>query len=446
MLKLSRYNHIGPWREGYYLAYNARSGAVAMMTAENYGSLQILTGKIESGQTDHLSEDECQLLKQLQYGQFVYSDDLPEQTCLHFESQQARFDRSSLGLVVAPTMACNMACTYCYETNKRGRMSAESQQALLQFIERQAPGLKELSMTWYGGEPLLAMDIIGNLTEGIFKLNERYPFKYNSMAISNGYLLDRPTVDRLIELKVAGVQVTLDGPSHIHNKVRPLVNGQPSFDTIIRNLQYAAGRLAIGIRVNIDKGYSREIVAELLDELDSAGLRESLAVNFALMEPATEVCANIHENCYDTSGFSEVETEYYGMLLDRGFRVDKLPSPTTAACMAQLIGAYVIDPDGDFYRCFNYVGDKSKACGNLTQELNYLHPEFLRLFNFDPFENEKCRECNVLPLCQGGCPSRRFDRNINDDQQCESWRFNLLPMLDLVARSRQQPGAVPPQK
>ena len=185
------------------------------------------------------------------------------------------------------------------------------------------------------------------------------------------------------------------------------------------------------------------MINELLDELDAAGLRESLAVNFALMEPATEVCANIHESCYDTAGFSEVETEFYTMLLDRGFRVDKLPSPTTAACMAQLINAYVIDHDGDLYRCFNYVGNKDKSCGNMSQEINYLHPEFLRLFNFDPFENERCRECNVLPLCQGGCPSRRFDRNISDDEQCESWRFNLMPMLDLIARSHQQPGATP---
>jgi uncharacterized protein len=446
MFKLSRYNHIGPWREGYYLAYNARSGAVALMTAENYASLQNLADKIAAEQTDHLSEQESQLLTQLQYGQFVYSDDLPEQTCLHFESQRARFDRTSLGLVVAPTMACNMACSYCYETNKKGRMSAESQQALLQFIERQAPGLKELSMSWYGGEPLLAVDIIANLTEGILKLADQYKFTYGSMAISNGYLLDPPTVDRLRELKVFGVQVTLDGPREIHNKMRPLINGQPSFDTIIKNLQYAAGRLAIGIRVNVDKGYSRDVINELLDELDAAGLRDSLAVNFALMEPATEVCANIHENCYDTAGFSEVETEFYTILLDRGFRVDKLPSPTTAACMAQLINAYVIDHEGDLYRCFNYVGNKAKSCGNMTQEINYLHPEFLRLFNFDPFEDERCRECNVLPLCQGGCPSRRFDRNISDDEQCESWRFNLMPMLDLIARSRQQPGATPPQK
>ena len=438
MLVLSRYNYFGRWRDGYYLAYNARSGAVALLTEENHTLLQKLIRKIAEQQTDPLSAEEQQLLKQLQYGQFVHSADRPELDMLQFESQRARFDHSSLGLVIAPTMACNMACTYCYEGTKKGRMSEDTMNATIGFIERQVKGLNELSISWYGGEPLLAMDIIETLTRRILGLAEQYGFKYSSMVITNGYGLDRSTVDRLHDLKVLGAQVTLDGPSALHNRKRPLVNGRPSFDTIVQNLLYATSRMAVGIRVNVDKEYTRETVGQLLDELEAAGLRERLSVHFALMEPATTVCSNISENCYDTSGFSTVETEYYSMLLERGFRVDKLPSPTTAACMAQLISASVVDPDGDLYRCFNYVGDKAHACGNLATDADYRHPEFLRLFTFDPFSNERCRECLVLPLCMGGCPSRRLDRNITAEQQCESWRFNLEPMLDLIAQSRWQ--------
>ncbi|MEW5797000.1 MAG: SPASM domain-containing protein [Candidatus Zixiibacteriota bacterium] len=436
MPTLSRYNYFGPWRDGYYLAYNARSGAVALLTGENYVVLQALMQKISDQQTDRLSAEEQQLLQQLQYGQFVHSADLPELDMIQFESQRARFDHSSLGLVIAPTLACNMACTYCYESSRKGRMSAATIDATIGFIERQAKGLKELSISWYGGEPLLGMDIIEALTKRVLALEEQHGFRYSSMIITNGYGLDRPTVDRLRELKVYGAQVTLDGPSTIHDRKRPLVNGRPSFDIIIQNLLYAATKMTIGIRVNVDKEYSRDTVGQLLDELEAAGLRDKLSVHFALMEPATTVCSNISESCYDTAGFSTVETEYYSMLLERGFRVEKLPSPTTAACMAQLISAYVVDPDGDLYRCFNYVGDKAHACGNLTQDADYRHPEFLRLFTFDPFSNKRCRECRVLPLCMGGCPSRRLDRDITAEQQCESWRFNLEPMLDLIAQSR----------
>jgi uncharacterized protein len=357
---------------------------------------------------------------------------------LKFESHRARFDASSLGLVVAPTLACNMACTYCYESSRSGRMTAETRDAVVGFIEKQAQGLKELSLSWYGGEPLLAMDIVEELTTRVLPVCEQHDIKYSSMVITNGYLLDRPMVDRLRQLKIYGAQVTLDGPAAIHNRKRPLVNGRPSFDTIVQNLVYATTRLGIGIRVNIDKEFTRDTVTELLDQLESAGIRDRVSVHFALMEPATAACANISESCYDTAGFSTVETEFYGMLFERGFRVDKLPAPTYAACMAQLINAFVVDPDGDLFRCFNYVGDKARACGNVAGELDHKHAEFLRLFTFDPFSDNHCRDCEILPLCMGACPSRRIDRDLTSAQTCESWRYNLEPMLDLIARSRWQ--------
>jgi len=438
MFAISRYNYFGPWRDGYYLAYNARSGAVALLTQENYAVLQELLEKIKQRQTDRLSAEEQQLLQQLQYGQFVHAADLSEMDVLKFESQRTRYDPSSLGLVVAPTLACNMACTYCYENSRTGRMTDETMDALVGFIEKQARGLKELSLSWYGGEPLLAMDIIEALTNRVLPLVEQHGIKYSSMIITNGYLLDRPTVDRLRELKVYSAQVTLDGPAAIHNRKRPLINGRPSFDTIVRNLAYASTRIGTSVRVNIDKEFTSETVAQLLDELEAAGLRDRLSVHFALMEPATAVCSNISESCYDTAGFSNVETEFYGLLLERGFRVEKLPAPAPAACMAQIINAHVVDPDGDLYRCFNYVGNKTRACGNVSRTPDHQHPEFLRLFTFDPFADAQCRDCQVLPLCMGACPSRRLDRNLNADQMCESWRYNLEPMLDLIARSRWQ--------
>ena len=438
MLALSRYNYFAPWRDGYYLAYNASSGAVALLTEENYHALQGLLLKVRDQHTEQLNPEEQKLLDQLKYGKFVQPTEPSELDILRFESQRAKYDASSLGLVIAPTMACNMACVYCYETTRVGRMTADTATAMVNFVEKQAKDLKDLSVTWYGGEPLLALDIVEELTNRILSVTEKNNVKYSAMIVTNGYLLDQPTVDRLRRLSVTSAQVTLDGPAAIHNRKRPLVNGRPSFDTIIRNLVYATTRLRIGLRVNVDKEFTRDTVGLLLDELEAAGIRDRVSVNFALIEPVTTVCANISENCYDNAGFSSVETEYYALLSERGFRIEKLPSPSPAACMAQLINAFVVDPDGDLYRCWNYVGNKTRVCGNIARDVDYKNAEYLRLFTFDPYANVKCRDCNILPLCQGGCPSRRVDREMTADQQCESWRFNLEPMLDLIARSRWQ--------
>jgi uncharacterized protein len=435
---LSRYNHFYPWRDGYYLAFNARSGAVALMTGDNYAMLQQLGPKLVNGSTDGLSSDEQALLKQLDYGMFVHADTLDEIEHLKFEHRRIRYDDSTLGLVIAPTMACNMACVYCFEENKKGRMSAQVMDNLLLFVEKRAPRLTTVDVSWYGGEPLLALPVIEQITQSLIKMGSENKFKYTASMITNGYLLTNDVVDKLVSLKVGSIQVTLDGPARLHDQKRPLKNGKNSFDTILKNLLYASTRISVGIRVNVDKSFTVDLISELLDELEQAGLRERVGVYFGLIEPSTTACSNITESCYEVSDFSKIEIDFYARLLQRGFRIDKLPSPSMTFCMAQMVNSFLIDPDGDFYRCFNYVGDKNKSAGNLNQPISFDHPNFARLFQFDPFEDETCRSCTILPVCMGSCPARRADRNLSREKICESWKYNLQPMLEIIAWSRQQ--------
>lgn len=441
MPKLSRYNHFHPWRDGHYLAFNARSGAVALMTPSNYRSFEQLAAKLRSHWTGPLTAEEETLLKQLQYGSFACDDDFSELDWLKFEHNHARFDETTLALVIAPTMACNMACSYCYEGNKQGRMSEETVQAVLDFVKRRTGALTALDIDWFGGEPLLAMAIIERLSTGLLDLSAAHHFEYRSSIVSNGYLLTPETVDRLVALKCTTVQVTLDGPSRLHNQKRPLKNGKSSFETIITNLRYAVGRMNVSVRVNVDKSYTIEVIQELIDELKRAGLDKKVWVNFGMLEAATGVCSNIAESCYGAADFSKIEAEYYALLLKEGFRIQKLPAPTSVFCMAQQVGCFLIDPDGDLYRCFNHTGDKSHAIGHVSAEINFRHPEFNRLFRFDPFDNPDCRDCDVLPVCMGSCPARRVNGNGSSETTCDTWKYNLEPMLEIIALARQQAAA-----
>jgi hypothetical protein len=38
----------------------------------------------------------------------------------------------------------------------------------------------------------------------------------------------------------------------------------------------------------------------------------------------------------------------------------------------------------------------------------------------------------------GGCPSRRQDRKLAQENLCGTWKHRLPEMLDIIARSRQQ--------
>ena len=437
MPSLSRYNHFQPWIDGYYIAFNARTGAVALMTKENYNLLGDLAGKLESG-SSNFSDEESKLLKQLQHGKFVCPDGTDEYAAIKFRHNIDRYNQLTLGLVLAPTMACNMACEYCYESRENSRMSPSVTEAIVTFTKNQAPYLRSLNVGWYGGEPLLAMDIMGDLSETFLDLSEEHKFDYTSNIVSNGYLLNRQAVDRLVAWKVNGAQITLDGPARLHNKKRPLRSGRLSFDTIIENIAYAVTKMFVTVRVNVDKSFNVHIIEELLDELTRAGLQESVRVYFGQLEASTPVCANIAESCYDTANFAQVETEYFRLLLEKGFLIERLPAPISTQCMAQTLNAFIVDPEGRLYRCYNHVGDHSKSMGNISEPIDYMHPNFMRLFQFNPFEDEQCSACNLLPICMGGCPARRVDRGLVGEQSCDSWKHNLQPMLEIIARAKQQ--------
>lgn len=443
MTKISRYNHFQPWRTGYYIAFNARSGAVALMTEENYQSYLALAARLaETNGQSPLSHAELDLLKQLEYGRFAFPDSADEYQSIKFSHGMSRFDMTEMGLIVAPTLACNMACTYCFEGNKQGKMSPEVIESLISFVEQKADALRHLDICWYGGEPLLALDVIEDITLTMLELAKQKNFQYTATMISNGYLLNQGVVDKLAALKVVMIQVTLDGPARIHEAKRPLKNGKSSFTQIIENIKYACTRLMVGIRVNVDRCFTADDIAELLDELTAAGLQKKISVYFGQLEPASVACSNITDACYSNPDFSKVEASYFQLLLDRGFRIEKLPSPTSAFCMAQRVNAFLVDPEGNLYRCYNYVGDTEKAMGNIRDAIDYSHTNFTRLFNFNPFEDEHCSGCNILPICLGGCPAQRADRGLQHEEMCLGWKHNLNPMLEIIAASRQQQAAV----
>jgi uncharacterized protein len=51
--------------------------------------------------------------------------------------------------------------------------------------------------------------------------------------------------------------------------------------------------------------------------------------------------------------------------------------------------------------------------------------------NWDPFKMDQCLECDILPLCLGGCPLHGMIKAVTDKGICSPWRFNLKEMLEL---------------
>jgi uncharacterized protein len=140
-----------------------------------------------------------------------YSPDL-----VHRAFMQA-VDPRSLHLILFVTEQCNFRCTYCYEEFKRNGMKPEVIEGVQNLVDRRGPNLDHLSISWFGGEPLLAQRTILSLCRSIEALSVKHGFARQDSITTNGFLLDTESARRLIDARVSTFQISLDGPADYHD-------------------------------------------------------------------------------------------------------------------------------------------------------------------------------------------------------------------------------------
>src|SRR5262245_50079579 len=121
-------------------------------------------------------------------------DPMPEPQNSFEEELAASFLNDSLHLILLPTEQCNFRCTYCYEDFSIGSMSSDTIQGIKRLIDSRLDGLRALSVSWFGGEPLLARAVIEDISEHIVRATADRPnLHYEGDVTTNGYLLDIST-------------------------------------------------------------------------------------------------------------------------------------------------------------------------------------------------------------------------------------------------------------
>ena len=140
-------------------------------------------------------------------------------------------------LIILPTEKCNFRCTYCYEDFSIGKMKESVQVSIERFMELRIPELSELSLHWFGGEPLLAKEVVLRLAAHAKKLCELYGTSLNGGLTTNGYVLTFELFEELLSYNQRFFQITLDGWQSGHDAVRKMANGRGSFERIWENLR-----------------------------------------------------------------------------------------------------------------------------------------------------------------------------------------------------------------
>jgi len=406
-MQLSQYLKIYPSQErpGHLLFFSTKKASKILLEKETYQA-------IEKGT---LSTSDEALLSKL--GMIVHDREEEKRAILGlFDDINTK--NPGLSVMVVLNLDCNFSCIYCYEGGMKGNlyMSDETAGHLVDFIKEKFTGHKKsLLIDFYGGEPLLSTGLIKSISRALRSFTESRGASYSFTLVTNGSLFTRHVAKELVPLGLKSVKITLDGPAEVHNRNRPFKSGAGSFDTIIRNIKETCDLVKIGIGGNFERT-NYEKFPLLLGHLVREGLtRDKIAmVKFdpVAKRPEGDLsppdysggCMSINEP-WLTGATALLREE----ILKKGYDTLKL-MPIT--CMVEIADSYVVNFDGVIYKCPGFIGKKGFEVGDLQTGVR----DYASTYNLGIWKNDKCAECEYLPLCFGGCRYMTFVRNGDIDR------------------------------
>ena len=418
-LKLSHYNLVIDESAEEVQIWNTKRGSIVRLEKNVYDELK--KGCFDGAVSQYIDS----LVKE----GIVVPKDLNEQQEIIFCARQRQYStgRESLGFVVAPTLACNFSCPYCFEhgINRGGCMSEEVQRQFAEFLKNKIKDnarVKNVRITWFGGEPLLAYDkVIVPLQNAIIRLCDEAGVNVSFSIITNGYYLTEEKFDFLFKNgHTKFVQITLDGSEseYVKRKGTTAEAYHKVVDNILNLSDYlykASLSVKINVRLNADNANYENIKALVLNLKKDGRFHSN--INFAL-ERLREYgsCQALNDYC-TTDEFENLKYDFDNFI-GKSF---KFPEPKTVFCGQHCMNVFCVGVNGELYKCEHDLGIPEHVVGNIKSGLTY--NEYFLGFMDQPLP-DKCLSCQILPVCMGGCPHRRFTNG--GSAECDFTIKNLV--------------------
>lgn len=308
------------------------------------------------------------------------------------------------GYTVMTTSDCNARCFYCYELGQTRRpMTEQTAQQVAEYIIKHSGG-EEVSIGWFGGEPLFNKPVINHIANRLKEAG----VKYSSTMTSNGFLLDAETVKEAHDLwNLKNVQITIDGTEQTYNRVKAFIyKGVNAYETVMQNIGHLlAADIAVTIRMNIDMHNADDLerLAEELHERFKDDKHLSAYLHLLFEDNAKRVGAcNDDKRRLLMEKMRLIEDKLEGWGLFRRHTYE--PMIKTGYCMADNDGSVVIQPDGYITKCEHYTD--SHHVGHISQAKQ--DAEKIAYFKEKgTMVKEFCRKCVKYPDCMFllSCPN-----------------------------------------
>ena len=361
--------------------------------------------------------DECKELAEMGF-LFTGNSDSQLKSLEQIRREIVDTDHGITAVTIATTMDCNARCYYCFEHGAiRNPMSHETAEAVSDFLISNCTE-NEIYISWFGGEPLMEPDVIELITNRLLSEN----IKIESTITTNGILIDQAIVDRFHHWNVTRVQITIDGLKENYNRTKnyALDIGDP-FERIMENIELV---ISSGISVHLRVNYKSSDYSEVHDTMsylhNRFGQYDKLYLYGAPLDlPSIKGYSEFDED--EGNIFLKVLTDS----LENGYENDELNlaslrvsddynpylgelmlAPFPANCFMVNRNRFVIDDAGRLYKCQKHLGKPKFSCGDVFNGPS--HNKMYLYYVTEKLHDERCADCNILPICQGGCNANRL--------------------------------------
>ena len=295
---------------------------------------------------------------------------------------------------ILPTTTCNARCYYCFEQNSKiSTMSKQMAYDVAKFVRNNTKG--QTIISWFGGEPLVALNRIDQICEKL----SAYNVEYSSRIMTNGYLFDKEVVKRAKNLwHLVVAKICVDGVSDQYNSIKSYNNAcNNPYGKVMENIEYLLDeKIPVDIRMNFD-----------IDNCDSFSLLadeivKRFGLNSGVSLRAHPIVGEYQNSCgvisHGTDRWLDEKTlELNSIARSKGlYPINaKLPSLSFKGCSAAQNSAATITPDGNLVSCLEQYND-CQIVGNIYDGIvnDGLVKEWKKFAKYD-----KCIECVFFPSC-----------------------------------------------
>ncbi|MDD4802065.1 MAG: thioether cross-link-forming SCIFF peptide maturase [Syntrophomonas sp.] len=427
MFSLSGYDfeagvHLFQWKD-LNLLLDVNSGAIHVLDDIGFSyitKLRDYAGDIKRSEAElrnEYSDDELREVK-------AELESLYLEGAIFTEPETCEADFSDLpvkALCLNVAHACNMKCRYCFASQgnfgmETSLMSLDTGKRALDFLIAKSGKVRNLEVDFFGGEPLLNINMIKELVQYGRQKEYETGKKFNFTLTTNALLLDDDIAEFVINNNIS-IILSLDGRPETNDRHRILNNGEGSYRVILPNIKKMVDKSPISYYIRgtftrqnldfscdlkhlIDLGYDAISLEPAVGPENEYSIRESdLHQVLKEYEQLTELLCDYYRTGKDIHFF------HFNLNLQKGPCLAK----RTSGCGAG-VEYLVVTPTGDVYPCHQFVGEDEFIMGNI----NNLHfdEEIKQRFVHNRLQDkEDCLRCWARYFCGGGCHANAYHTN-----------------------------------